>query len=775
MTNFTSVTPAVGIPFISKGAGINTLPVASFNLTLQSSMLASISEVNPNFSRSTTGTVVDFEGAIHTAKINETRFTGARRVENLINNSVNFKASYGFYSNTRCTIDSETIEAPDGTNTATHCIQKVGESGAGIANNFNIASNPISGNIRMSCYLKKSGLNWGALYTSPGAKTWFDLDNGVVGTVDSEHSDATITDVGNGWYRCSITIATETVDRCGAYLAESDGNTTINPQGVGIYIWGYQLEQLTGSQTEASEYISTGVSVQTGEELITNGDFSSPLGAEWALTLSTGGGTIVRVDEQLKFTQGSVSKGMFASQSITTTIGQSYCFEVDLIAMSSSNYVRIQAGTTQNGDNLLSVPYTTGPKSFKVFFTATTTTSWITLVDAQNVAQTTTWDNVSVKEEYFHGANVDGVKYFQTDRSDIKISESVLKGYLNEPSSTNLLTYSEEFDKSIWATPKLSVVANQIIAPNGTLTADKCIENTDTALHSIYQIFASVDSNTYTWSGFVKKGERTKCVIVPQATTTIGTIKFDLVLGSIISTTGSVTGTITEIYDDWYFLTATAIATGTGNGYWQLNLLDDAGESGYQGDGSSGLYLWGTQVEQSPFPTSYIKTEASTVTKTADALTINNTGRDVLPNSFCLIGTWSPLGDADGYENANMRLFGSRDSRGTSYEQRCFGGAGYDYGFPIGGGYFYIIIADITQSIGNKYAFQLFQDGSNVNAKIYKDGVSKYSDIKVQTLDHSNTTLEIGSWNSAVFASNIKKIKIFNKELTDSQLTSVTR
>lgn len=39
-----------------------------------------------NFSRYSTATVTDFEGNIKSAKLNEARFTGARRVENLVSN-----------------------------------------------------------------------------------------------------------------------------------------------------------------------------------------------------------------------------------------------------------------------------------------------------------------------------------------------------------------------------------------------------------------------------------------------------------------------------------------------------------------------------------------------------------------------------------------------------------------------------------------------------------------------------------------------------------------
>ena len=39
----------------------------------------------------------------------------------------------------------------------------------------------------------------------------------------------------------------------------------------------------------------------------------------------------------------------------------------------------------------------------------------------------------------------------------------------------------------------------------------------------------------------------------------------------------------------------------------------------YTGDGVSGIYVWGTQIEQASYPTSYIKTEASTVTRLVDS------------------------------------------------------------------------------------------------------------------------------------------------------------
>jgi len=136
-----------------------------------------------------------------------------------------------------------------------------------------------------------------------------------------------------------------------------------------------------------------------GDDLITNGDFSSSLGSEWDLTLSGGGGSIALSSSQLLFTQSS-SVQMYASQDFTTVAGNHYELSVDLISASGNQYHRIRAGTSQNSDDLAGTNYgdlNVGATN-KLFFTATGTTTWITLNDAQGGSSTSLWDNVIVKE-----------------------------------------------------------------------------------------------------------------------------------------------------------------------------------------------------------------------------------------------------------------------------------------------------------------------------------------------------------------------------------------
>lgn len=111
----------------------------------------------------------------------------------------------------------------------------------------------------VSIYAKANGRDWLMINQAGIRRTYYDLANGVMGTIDGNVIDATITDVGNGWYRCTYTANMGyTAIRIG--LTNGDGVNTYTGDGVSsIFIQDAQLE----SGLVATTYIETTTTTQS--------------------------------------------------------------------------------------------------------------------------------------------------------------------------------------------------------------------------------------------------------------------------------------------------------------------------------------------------------------------------------------------------------------------------------------------------------------------------------------------------------------------------------
>ena len=92
-----------------------------------------------------------------------------------------------------------------------------------------------------SLYAKAGTATWLRLFassTSPSAPAWFNLSTGVVGTVQGG-ATATITSVGDGWYRCTVSSLSN--GSIGIRVADADASTS-GTNGQYIYIYGSQIE-----------------------------------------------------------------------------------------------------------------------------------------------------------------------------------------------------------------------------------------------------------------------------------------------------------------------------------------------------------------------------------------------------------------------------------------------------------------------------------------------------------------------------------------------------
>ena len=172
---------------------------------------------------------------------------------------------------------------------------------------------------------------------------------------------------------------------------------------------------------------------------------------------------------------------------------------------------------------------------------------------------------------------------------------------LLEPQRTNAFTYSEQFNQSVWFKSSCTITTNQIIAPDGKLTADLA---TSTGSGGGVYRFSSWNTTEKTASIFVKKNT-SSTVEIFNASAATNRVVFDLDSGTITTEGGTMTGTIQDFDNDWYRLTATHTAT--------------ASQSfGIKPETSKSVYIWGAQIEDASYSSSYIKTEASTITRLKD-------------------------------------------------------------------------------------------------------------------------------------------------------------
>jgi hypothetical protein len=186
---------------------------------------------------------------------------------------------------------------------------------------------------------------------------------------------------------------------------------------------------------------------------------------------------------------------------------------------------------------------------------------------------------------------------------------------------TNLLLRSEEFDNATWTKTGSSVTANADTAPDGTSTADRLVEDTSTGGHVVVQSVAGLPDNTQcTASIFVKASSRNWAVLTfVDKAGILNRVWFDVANGVQGATNGTVASFLAvQFPDGWWRLILTA-STGTGASTPQVRVSMAAADNtvSYAGNGTSGLLLWGGQLEAGSSATSYTPTGSGTVARSA--------------------------------------------------------------------------------------------------------------------------------------------------------------
>ena len=263
-------------------------------------------------------------------------------------------------------------------------------------------------------------------------------------------------------------------------------------------------------------------------------------------------------------------------------------------------YWRISATTTDDGSNT----------SLQYIYYATLSTNGTNVVQAVGSVRTVWGFQLEI------GATA--TEYFPTtDRFNIPRVDylnSTTGSLLVEPTRTNEVLYSEQFDNASWAKSSVTISANNTTSPSGVVNADKMVE--DVGSSSKYVSSSSFPANTYTASIYVKASNKTFFWMSLDGSVTA--VFFNLSTGTIAATGIGNTGTIASVGNGWFCCSITR--TNAVSSAMLLGTSDSSLDYISNGNGVDGVFLWGCQVEIGANATSYIPTVAGPISRTADGI-----------------------------------------------------------------------------------------------------------------------------------------------------------
>ena len=346
-------------------------------------------------------------------------------------------------------------------------------------------------------------------------------------------------------------------------------------------------------------------------------------------------------------------------------------------------------------------------------------------------------------------------------------------GLLIEQSSTNLLTYSQDFSNAAWSKARCSITSFAGIAPDGTQTMQLLVEDTTASnSHPTFRtVTGFVSGTSYTFYAYIKPYGRTQANLAVSNTAFPSTtnVYFDISAGTIVSSTNA-TGTITAVGNGVYrcTLTATASASGSGDVYIQPAV---SGSTIYTGNGYSGIYIWGAQIEALAFATSYIPTTTSTVTRSADSALISGTNFSPWYNQPQ--GTFYTEYARSSTVNQLTTVFCAYAD--TNNYVNYYGSAGNDFLYAASQG----TAAVLNQTYGSvTTSYKKFAVSLAVNNVIATYGGVGVTPVVDNTYPQPNnfTSLGIGQNYSsgATFNGWIKKISYYQQALTSAQIQTLT-